>query len=151
MTALQPLLEARDIDFDPRDRRIRCFPHVINICCQHVISAMPNAKNDDSTDDIALPYPANPDTQSYEEALKRDPISLAHKLVTALRSSGMRRDKFEASIRYGNEHGIFGDGVHVKPLQLLRSVQTRWDSVFMMLNRLRSLRPVSLQKDYFID
>ena len=54
----------------------------------------------------------------------------------------------------GNERKWFslktGNGkcelVKVPKLQPLRDVKTRWDSVYMMLQRLRVLRPVSLSR-----
>jgi hypothetical protein len=38
MEELGHLLRQRDIDFDHLERQIMCFPHVVNICCQHVIA-----------------------------------------------------------------------------------------------------------------
>jgi len=37
MAALEALYRERNIPFDAQDRRIMCFPHVINIATQHVI------------------------------------------------------------------------------------------------------------------
>ncbi len=41
----------------------------------------------------------------------------------------------------------------LKELQLLRDVRTRWDSIFLMLNRLREMRPVCchhlVMRDYY--
>jgi hypothetical protein len=61
----------------------------------------------------------------------------------------MRRDAFDDLITNGNAKGWFRQGqpprvVQVPHLQLLRDVQTRWDSVYHMLKRLRIMRPVSL-------
>ena len=35
-----------------------------------------------------------------------------------------------------------GEAAIIKPLQLLRSVQTRWDSCYRMFEQLQMLRPV---------
>jgi hypothetical protein len=40
--------------------------------------------------------------------------------------------------------------VQVPELQPLRDVKTRWDSVYMMLQRLRQLRPVSRLADWTV-
>jgi hypothetical protein len=42
MEELAKLLQSCDIDFDPLDRRIMCFPHIMNICVQHVIANFTN-------------------------------------------------------------------------------------------------------------
>jgi len=41
MRELQDLLHARDktIKFDHRNNRVRCYPHIINICSSHVIAS----------------------------------------------------------------------------------------------------------------
>ena len=59
--------------------------------------------------------------------------------------------EFRKIIVNGNKHGFFtkkdSDGNQVKgdvpELQVLRDMKTRWDSVYLMLLRLRVLRPVS--------
>ncbi|KIJ58550.1 hypothetical protein HYDPIDRAFT_102399, partial [Hydnomerulius pinastri MD-312] len=77
MFELEKLLKERDIPFDHKDRRIRCFPHILNICTGHVLEAI----TDTSLAEIAgawtssLPQDLN-DRQTYEEALRRDPIAL---------------------------------------------------------------------------
>jgi hypothetical protein len=37
---LQVLLAERQINFDHRDRRIRCLPHILNICSGHVLDML---------------------------------------------------------------------------------------------------------------
>ena len=114
-----------------------CFPHVINICSQHVISTL---------DPQGQPLSDTEDDTSHQ-AFVRDPISLGRQAVRGIRASGQRRDAFSATIQNGNEHGWFTNPatkeiIKVPEYQLLRDVKTRWDSVYYMINRLRILRPV---------
>ncbi len=83
--------------------------------------------------------------------IQRDPLSRARRVVRLLRSSDLRREGFRDFIKDGNQRGWFigkdKDNnritIEVPQLELLRDVKTRWDSVYMMLRRLRQLRPVS--------
>jgi hypothetical protein len=125
MEALEKKLEERDIPFDATDRRIMCYAHVVNLCSGAVIRA---AGDGDGT-------------------LELNPIGVARGVVRAVRVSGKRRDAFDEVIRDGNRKAWFKAGqppevIIVKELQLLRDVRTRWDSVYLMLNRLREMRPV---------
>ena len=77
----------------------------------------------------------------YATALRNDPVKLARQLVTACRASGGRRAELREVIKEGNRIHAFGD----KPLpelQLLRDVDTRWSSTFLMINRVLTLHPV---------
>ncbi|KDQ12925.1 hypothetical protein BOTBODRAFT_112281, partial [Botryobasidium botryosum FD-172 SS1] len=60
-------------------------------------------------------------------------------LVTACRASGQRRANFRQTIIEGNNNGLFALDV----LQLLRDVDTRWSSLFLMVDRVLELSPVS--------
>lgn len=125
MKALEGKLEERDIAFDATDRRIMCYAHIINLSSGSVIRAAGGG----------------------EGAPESNPIGLARGVVRAVRVSGKRRESFEEVIRDGNRKGWFKVGqppkvVLLKELQLLRDVCTRWDSVYLMLNRLREMRPV---------
>ena len=149
MVELGILLRARDIDFDHEDRRIMCFPHVVNICCQHVIAEFTNIELADAVEQTPqLPAPNSATQQSFEDAVTRDPIAVGRNIVRSLRSSGQRRDNFDEIVKDGNDKGWFLVGVppqvvKLRPLQLLRDVKTRWDSVYFMIKRLREMRPVS--------
>jgi hypothetical protein len=134
MEKLSLLLVARDIAFDEFDRRIMCFGHVVDLTSGRVIKESSEKKNK-----ATLPVPP----QSL-----RDPINLARNVVRVIRASGARRDAFDAVIENGNKKHLFKQGrppkvVTLNKLQLLRSVPTRWDSVYLMLRRLRELQPVS--------
>jgi hypothetical protein len=52
MQELQKLFKDREINsFDAKDNKIMCFPHVINIAVQHVLSGMSKAQAPENNDD----------------------------------------------------------------------------------------------------
>ena len=89
--------------------------------------------------------------EEWFAGIKRDPLKRACRIIRLLRSSDQRREGFRKFIVDGNAQNWFTqkdqsgkrEPVQVPERQLLRDVKTRWDSVYMMLERLRSLRPVS--------
>lgn len=96
-------------------------------------------------------YDDHSNLKEWVAGIKRDPLRRARRIIRLLRSSDQRREGFRKFIQDGNERQWFSEKtqsgkrriVQVPELQLLRDVKTRWDSVFMMLRRLRVLRPVS--------
>ena len=182
MQELQTLLAKREtaiaINFDHLNHRVRCYAHIINICCSHIISSLTSKSNfpdheytsDDSgdeSDDNDLDLNLNHDFDQLElddilrdrewsEGIKRDPLRCARRIIRLLRSSDQRREGLRKFIQDGNQRRWFtmkeNDGkrvvVQVPELQPLRDVKTRWDSVYLMLRRLRQLRPVSHFADW---
>jgi hypothetical protein len=74
------------------------------------------------------------------------PIAVARSIVRVIRASGLRREAFNNVIKDGNDRRWFKEGTKVMTLpelQLLRNIQSRWDSVYKMLQRLRIMRLVS--------
>ena len=128
MESLARKLKPRDVPFDAHDRRIMCFAHIIDLCSGRAIRAVSGVEHEGVS-------PGN-ETAS-------DPIAVGRAAVRAIRGSGKRRDAFDQLVIDGNKGGWFKQG-RLKQLQLLRDVQTRWDSVFHMLHRLREMRPVCL-------
>jgi hypothetical protein len=93
------------------------------------------------------PKGARKGATTVSEAIKNDVISLTRKIVREFRKSGQRREAFLEMIEVGNKKGWFtldGQSVPVQPLQFLRDVRHRWDSVFLMIRRILELQPVSL-------
>jgi hypothetical protein len=134
MEELGHLLCQCDIDFDHLERRIMCFPHVVNICCQHVIAKFTKINLIELAHVAELPPTAN--EQSFNDTIKSDPIARGRNILRVLQSSGQHRARFNEVIVDGNAKGWFvvGDKVVVLPShQLLRDVQTRWDSVYLMI------------------
>lgn len=91
--------------------------------------------------------------ESWKRALRRKLIARLRALIRALRASGKRREAFRERIRSGNAESEFVDPearelgeckvVKVPELTLLRDVDTRWDTVYYMITRARTLRPVT--------
>ena len=146
MEHLEKLLQTRELplEFGAQDRKVMCFPHIINICVQHVIEefAAPDLETVanawvDCFDDDAV------DKEKYLEAVKKNPVALGRDVVRIIRASGLRRDEFDKIIVTGNLQQWFkspaGTVVQIPEVQLLRDVKTRWDSIFYMLNRLLAL------------
>jgi hypothetical protein len=149
MREIRLRLHERDIDFDAADRKVMCFGHVIDLSSGRVIDAFTKTRQltDGNEDWSAPPAPNVPSSQTYEEAVARDPIAIGRTVVRVIRASGLRRDAFDDVITNGNAKGWFKRGndiIRVNQVQLLRDVRTRWDSVYHMLNRLRVLQPVCL-------
>jgi hypothetical protein len=96
---------------------------------------------------------SNSKQREWAETIKRDPLRRARRVIRILRSSDDHRLGLSKLIEDGNKSGLFttidphtkGDRrvpAQVPNLQLLRDVKTRWDSVYLMLRRLRVLQPV---------
>src|SRR5258707_1858066 len=114
--------------------------------------------NSDADEDIAelqldgcYDAHGNADLEEWFAGIKHNPLRRAHRVIHLLHSSDLRKQNFCEFIQSGNEQKWFtkldDNGKHVTvqicKLQLLRDVKMRWDSVYMMLKRLRYLRPVS--------
>jgi len=138
MRHLEEILRNRDIVFNAVNCKIMCFAHVIDLCGKQVTrhaSDMVDSDEDDSH-------------QSDYEAAATDPIACGRDVVQVIRGLGAHREVFNEVIQNGNDRGWFKQGmppavVKVESLELLRDVRTHWDSVFLMLNRLCKMRPVS--------
>lgn len=153
MRKIEEILQDREIPFNAKDSRIMCFPHIINIIVQHVLTKMTSASVDSDSDDESgstnedLPVPADQRgrTQTFESAFLADPIGRARRLVVKLRSSGQRRDDFNNWVKTGNEKNWFkikGKAVKLPHKELLRDVPTRWDSTYQMIKRCIEMCPV---------
>ena len=123
------------------------MPHILNICTKHVVDEYSDVDLSavgeawvNSLDDIS-------DKDTYVKAFRRDPIALGHDIVRLVRSSSLRRKGFASTIRTGNQMNWFtdddGDTMQLPILELLRDVKSHWDSIYYMINHLRTLRQVS--------
>jgi hypothetical protein len=90
----------------------------------------------------------------WSAGLERNPLNRARSVIRALWASEPIKQRFSEAIEDGNERGWFpardkygklipGETAQVKNVPVLRDIKTRWDSVYLMLRRLRELRGVS--------
>ncbi|TFK17492.1 hypothetical protein FA15DRAFT_604971, partial [Coprinopsis marcescibilis] len=108
------------------EHTIRCFPHITNLACKAVLTAITDirlAAVDDNT--------ANVDGNAIASGPNRDLIALCRNTVRAIRSSSLRRSRFADLQR-----GELGNPI----LELLRDVDTRWSSTLLMLERFVELK-----------
>ena len=86
----------------------------------------------------------------YKDALESDLIGAVQEIVHALRSSGQRREALENVIENGNEAKEWlnekGEFEPIDVLTLLRAVDTRWSSYFLMIDRFLVLWQVRLMR-----
>ena len=77
------------------------------------------------------------------KALEADVISLVHNIVCEFHKSGQCRDAFMELIEVGNKKGWFLiDGQTTE-------IQTRWDTLFLMIRRMLELQQVSSNHPIF--
>lgn len=148
MRELSILLAERGIDFDPVEHRIMCFPHILNLCSGQIAAEYMDAdfvSIGEAWVDVLHPSVVI-DKDAYREALQQDPIALGRAVVRVLRASSLRRQAFDNTITTGNQMKLFtdeeGNPTNLPVLELVRDVKSRWDSIYLMINRLRILRQV---------
>ncbi|TRM55131.1 hypothetical protein BD626DRAFT_420481, partial [Schizophyllum amplum] len=115
-----------------------CFPHVVNISVQTFLKVL--------AEPIA-PYDASIDYTADDAP--QDVVACARNIVTAVRSSGQRRAHLQEIIEQGNKNGDWkappkDNGENDPPdvlrvVRLLRDVETRWSSTYIMIDRLLEL------------
>ena len=156
MDKLSILLQSCNIDFNMKDHWIMCFAHIINRCCQHIISDFTNSDLAGAAENFvtALP-PGDPNWQTFKEVMGWDPVALGHNIIHVIRNTGQQHEAFNDLVRDGNEKGwfVFRDPpVHTElPLwQLLCDITTRWDSVYYMVQHLWEMHPVHSVKSNII-
>ncbi|KAF7328296.1 Dimer-Tnp-hAT domain-containing protein [Mycena sanguinolenta] len=128
MTFLENELRKRKIPFRKLDRRIRCFPHIVNLACKAVLSAITDMDFAATGADDFVPNRAEPRT--FLDAIARDPIATVRTTVRVIRASSLRRQYFSEVLK----------ALQKKDLQLLRDVDTRWSSTLIMIDRAILLR-----------
>ena len=163
MRELQALLIGREIEFDYLNNRIMCFLHIINICTAHIIAASTqvskkyldsNGVDGDDDEDFLSPghrtapqldeafiasQPAH--RQAWLRSLRRDPIKLVADIIRYIRASDARKQVFAGIVELCTKDDPESRGA--PPLQLIQHVRTRWDSVYLKLQRFHLLRKVS--------
>ncbi|EIW74484.1 hypothetical protein CONPUDRAFT_36856, partial [Coniophora puteana RWD-64-598 SS2] len=80
MQELQSLLQAREIEFDANQHRIMCFPHIVNICVNHIVKSFSDLRMVDAHAwDQAIPDEGT--RTAFVGAVLSDPIAEARGIV----------------------------------------------------------------------
>lgn len=149
-TALRSLSELlsteREFLYDAQEHRIRCFPHIINLCVQRTLSNYTQANFSNTPSSWSNNSGERVRRDEYIDAMQGDPVNLARTFVNAVRVSGQRREAFRQTIKNGNNAEVFtdpnGNPIQLPNRELLLDVRTRWDSTYKMINCIRGLRQV---------
>ncbi|KAK7021530.1 hypothetical protein R3P38DRAFT_2780753 [Favolaschia claudopus] len=108
------------------------------VTCKAVLSAITNM-------DFAAPgaddfVPGGAEPRTFLDAIARDPIATVRTSVRVIRASSLRRQYFSEVLK----------ALHMRDLQLLRDVDTRWSSTLIMIDRAvpssRDLKKYKLSK-----
>ncbi|PPR02251.1 hypothetical protein CVT24_011602 [Panaeolus cyanescens] len=137
MRKIESCCKAEGIPFDEDGNHNRCFPHVINIAASTIAKELKEnprmvVSSFLETTDHELSNEEMQALSEYEDAVASDPVGISRTIVSSCRSSGQRRAELKSIIIEGNKAGIW----QLKVLQLLRDVETRWSSYFLMIGRI---------------
>ena len=86
----------------------------------------------------------NENDSAYAIALDSDVVGKVRSLVSACRASGQRREDLRSTIMEGNSSKSFPDGKELRNVQLLRDMDVRWSSTYLMIDRVIELYPVCM-------
>ncbi|KIK17809.1 hypothetical protein PISMIDRAFT_110685, partial [Pisolithus microcarpus 441] len=99
MEALEEMLLKCDISFNRKDQHIHCLPHVLNICCGHVVDRLTNQGLIKTAGTWIPKLPEDlDDQQTYREALESDPIVLGHNIYKLSQMQGRVLRDFELAL-----------------------------------------------------
>ena len=99
-------------------------------------NAFPPPRQIDSDPDINAM-----EEENYLSVIQSDVVVKAHQLVSGCRGLGQRCEDFAKTIQDGNVSGEFN--VIFREVVLLRDMDVRWSSTFLMIDRVLELYPVS--------
>jgi hypothetical protein len=147
------LQEQSHVDFDPIDHRILCFPHIINILVKHLLDEHQDADFSDVKDSWTV-RATKVKKELYLAAVRGNTLQRARDVVNTIRVSNSRRNQFRDIIISGNQSELFcndtGEKIQLPVVELLRDEKTRWDSTFIMINRLRNVRQVRVHLSKYV-
>jgi hypothetical protein len=129
-TCVQEILKQLRPDLNPKQRRLRCFGHIVNLAAKAFLFG---------EEAEAFEYEVDSYTQRRLEEnelktwRKLGPIGKLHNIVTYIRKTPQRREAF-MDISKNDE------AVEAKELQVVADNQTRWNSTYLMIKRALKLR-----------
>ena len=142
-TCVAEILKALDIKDTVRRRRLRCLGHIINLAAKaFLFGPDPNAFENE----VQSSAQYQEDKKEREIWRKRGPIGKLHNITTYIRTTPQRREEFEEKVSAELERQKDRiaatarpdedvDTVMKEPLMVVQDNQTRWNSVFCMIQR----------------
>ena len=135
------------MEFNARDSRIPCFPHIVNIITQCILKALDqgvtqdselpdliDADDEDDKDDAVV---VADDDDDDNGGSSRSIISKVWQLVHTIRASDQQQELLRSVIIRGNESkwwvNVKKKVISIQPRQLILNVRMRWDSTYQML------------------
>jgi len=123
-------LKDLDITFDPIQRRLRCFGHIINLV---VKSFLWGSDAEVFEAQISTYHDLQQETAELEAWRRKGPLGKLHNVISWISRSPQRRERFQAEVRKSL-------GPNTKAVSLIRSNTTRWGSDYDSLLRAFELR-----------
>ncbi|KIK26887.1 hypothetical protein PISMIDRAFT_94118 [Pisolithus microcarpus 441] len=134
------LWQEHEIKFNPIECQIPCFPHILDICINHILHAYMNADFADVPSTWTNALGEVMCKEDYVEAIAWDPISICWNIIRVICASGQWRKAFHDMIVIGNANQWFTeDPTEVPTVELLCDVKTWWDSAYFMINHMCAL------------
>ena len=124
------------LGFDPKQRRVRCFGHVINL----VVRALLFGHRAEAFE-AEFDGNAGCDAVQHELWRKKGPIGKLHNLVHWIHRSDKLTYRLRALQEELFQHCSSPKTRPLKPLDVVLDNQTRWLSTFYMMRRALKLRP----------
>jgi len=132
-TALQHIaqyLKELDISFDPLQRRLHCFGHIINL----VVKAFLWGSDTEVFEaQISTYHDLQRETEELEAWRRKGPLGKLHNIITWISRSPQRRERFQAEVKKSL-------GPNTKAVSLIRGNTTRWGSDYDSLIHAFELR-----------
>ncbi|KAF6743967.1 hypothetical protein DFP72DRAFT_826832 [Ephemerocybe angulata] len=160
MRRVATLLAQNGIPFDIDGNRIRCFPHIVNLCVKaglRKLTALPpvplSAFRDTVEDSDPLVNEMEEDEGDDAEVILFDPVSDSRKLAVWFKASHHRLKHLSDVIQKGHADGTFSPDT-LPDVVPLKDMDIRWSSSHLMLKRLILLHPamkIVLQDERYTD
>ncbi|EXX59676.1 hypothetical protein RirG_186940 [Rhizophagus irregularis DAOM 197198w] len=125
---LEYVCRQKEVKFDHKKNNIRCLAHIINLTVQEILK---NIKAGDAQEEDELLELVSQEEQ--EDNVNVEIIPKLRRLIVKIRSSPQQKEKFARRCEFFS----------IQSLNVILDVKTRWNSTYLMLDRILKLREVS--------
>lgn len=125
---LESACRKKEIKFDHKKNNIRCLAHIINLTVQEILKHIKAGEAQEEDELLELIS-----REEQEDVVNVEIIPKLRRLLAKIRSSPQRKEKFARRCEFFS----------IKALNIMLDVKTRWNSTYLMLDRILKLREVS--------